>query len=32
MNNVGILPEGTDGAGHEFASPELFQTTFATNV
>ena len=32
VNNAGILPEATAGAGHEFASPELFQTTFATNV
>jgi len=32
VNNAGILPEATDGAEHEFASPELFQATFATNV
>ncbi len=32
VNNAGVLPEATDGAEHEFADPELFQRTFATNV
>ena len=32
VNNAGILPEATDGGEHEFANPEMFQTTFATNV
>jgi NAD(P)-dependent dehydrogenase (short-subunit alcohol dehydrogenase family) len=32
VNNAGILPEATDSDEHQFASAELFQTTFATNV
>jgi len=32
VNNAGVLPEATDSTEHEFASPEMFQTTFATNV
>ena len=32
VNNAGILPEATDGEQHEFANPELFKTTFTTNV
>lgn len=32
VNNAGILPEATDGDQHEFASVELFETTFRTNV
>lgn len=32
VNNAGVLPEATDAEEHEFASPEMFQSTFATNV
>ncbi|KQY57372.1 MULTISPECIES: SDR family oxidoreductase [unclassified Nocardioides] len=32
VNNAGILPEATDDEAHEFANPELFLTTFTTNV
>ncbi|MBA3338606.1 MAG: SDR family oxidoreductase [Geodermatophilaceae bacterium] len=32
VNNAGVLPEARDGDKHEFASPDMFQTTFATNV
>jgi len=32
VNNAGVLPEATDSTEHAFASPEMFQTTFATNV
>lgn len=32
VNNAGILPEATDGGEHDFANPEMFATTFATNV
>lgn len=32
VNNAGVLPEATDPEAHEFASPEMFQSTFATNV
>ena len=32
VNNAGILPEATDGQTHEFASIEMFERTFRTNV
>lgn len=32
VNNAGILPEATDGSEHDYTNPEMFQTTFATNV
>jgi NAD(P)-dependent dehydrogenase (short-subunit alcohol dehydrogenase family) len=32
INNAGILPEATDGQAHEFASVEMFERTFRTNV
>lgn len=32
VNNAGILPEATDAAERQFANPDLFQPTFATNL
>jgi NAD(P)-dependent dehydrogenase (short-subunit alcohol dehydrogenase family) len=32
VNNAGILPEATDATEHEFANPDLFRTTFDTNL
>ena len=32
VNNAGILPEADDDGEHVFASPELFELTFQTNV
>lgn len=32
VNNAGILPEASDAAEYEFANPDLFPATFATNV
>jgi NAD(P)-dependent dehydrogenase (short-subunit alcohol dehydrogenase family) len=32
INNAGILPEATDSEQHEFASLDLFEKTYATNV
>lgn len=32
VNNAGVLPEATDSSEHDFANPETFQATFATNV
>ncbi|MFD4369116.1 SDR family NAD(P)-dependent oxidoreductase [Rhodococcus sp. NPDC058521] len=32
INNAGVLPEATDAEPHEFASTDLFRSTFATNV
>jgi NAD(P)-dependent dehydrogenase (short-subunit alcohol dehydrogenase family) len=32
VNNAGILPEASDDGAYDFANPELFQHTFATNV
>lgn len=32
VNNAGILPEATDPEPHEYASVDLFRSTFETNV
>jgi len=32
VNNAGVLPEATDTTEHDFADPQVFQATFATNL
>jgi NAD(P)-dependent dehydrogenase (short-subunit alcohol dehydrogenase family) len=32
VNNAGVLPEATDGSARQFATVELFEQTFTTNV
>ncbi len=32
VNNAGVLPEATDTTVHDFADPQVFQATFATNL
>ncbi len=32
VNNAGVLPEATDTTEHDFANPQVFQATFATNL